>query len=162
MPVETGEIIQVISAVVSNGKEAVTIDPNQCVIGRDDLAAECIGVAGGGDLMATVRRAPGGRPVTTGRGVRASRQILVRVSAEEWETLRVVRFPEALAQDLLERLRRDEVAPLYQDDDIFPASIMREAGTPAVLFMASMFFTSIYFVFRDSFEDKAESVDPPA
>jgi hypothetical protein len=28
MDVETGEIIQVISAVVSNGKDAVTIDPN--------------------------------------------------------------------------------------------------------------------------------------
>jgi hypothetical protein len=28
MDVETGEIIQVVSAVVSNGKEAVTIDPN--------------------------------------------------------------------------------------------------------------------------------------
>jgi hypothetical protein len=31
---------------------------------------------------------------------------------------------------------------------------------PAVLFMASMFFTSIYFVFRDSFEHTAESDNP--
>mgnify|MGYP001578640282 CR=1 FL=1 len=37
--------------------------------------------------MATARRAAGGRPVTTGRGVRAGRQILVRVSAEEYDAL---------------------------------------------------------------------------
>lgn len=33
--------------------------------------------------MATARRAPGGRPVTTGRGVRAGRQVLIRMSEDE-------------------------------------------------------------------------------
>lgn len=59
--------------------------------------------------MATVRRAPGGRPVTTGRGVRASRQILVRVSAEEWETLH--RLARAAGCTVAEWLRRRGMAP---------------------------------------------------
>lgn len=46
--------------------------------------------------MASVRRAQGGRPVTTGRGVRAGRQILVRVSPEEYE--RIQRAAEAAGE----------------------------------------------------------------
>lgn len=31
------------ATITMSERRPVTIDPNQCVIGRDDLAAECIG-----------------------------------------------------------------------------------------------------------------------
>ena len=58
------------------------------------------------------------------------------ISAEMWESLRVVRFPAELTASLVAKLRRDEVVPVYAGDDVYPGSLLQAAGTSAVLFMA--------------------------
>jgi PAS domain S-box-containing protein len=54
---------------------------------------------------------------------------------EEWESLRAAQFPEALAADVLDVLRREEVVAVYAGDALFPGPLLLEVGTPGLLLM---------------------------
>ena len=55
---------------------------------------------------------------------------------EEWESLRVVQFPEDFVRELLDKVREEEVVALYSDDAMSPAPLLRQTGVAGVLFMA--------------------------
>jgi len=57
------------------------------------------------------------------------------VTPEYWQSLRAVGFPVALTHELLDRLQRDEVVVITEEDEMFPAALMRNSGTPTILVM---------------------------
>ena len=59
-------------------------------------------------------------------------------SAEQWESMRVLKIPRTAVSGLLARLERDEVVPLIltESQDLLPASLSRQYGITVSLYAA--------------------------